>query len=375
MRIIVIGSGIAGAATAYELARRGADVVVADAGLPGAATAAGAGIVSPWTSRAPDGAALTFAARAAAYYRTLVQRLAEDGHGDSSFEVVGGMVVAAGEPELADLHRRLTARAAAWPEAGSVTRLDPARARALFPPLAPGLGAVHVTGSARVDGRRLRETLLRAAVGRGARTVQGRAEPHVTAGTVTGVRVAGDVEPADRVVVAAGAWSAEPLAPLGVTVPVAPQRGQISHFGLPGTDTAPWPVVLPAASSHYLLAFPGGRVVAGATRETGSGFDHRVTVAGQREVLAEALEVAPGLADATLLETRVGFRPASPDGEPLLGPLPGHPEVVLLSGFGPAGLTLGPYAGVLAARVALGEPVPAEAAALDPGRFGELSAP
>ena len=68
-------------------------------------------------------------------------------------------------------------------------------------------------------------------------------------------------------------------------------------------------MILPPGS-HYLLAFDESVVVAGATRESGSGFDYRVTAAGQMEVLTEALRVAPGLATATIIETRVGFRPA-----------------------------------------------------------------
>ena len=109
----------------------------------------------------------------------------------------------------------------------------------------------------------------------------------------------------------------------------------------------------PADQRHYLLAFGGGRVVAGATREAESGFDYRVTAAGQREVLDNALAVAPGLADATLAETRVGFRPGTPDGLPILGPDP--PGPVVSTGFGAGGLTNAPFAGKLVAAVALGE--------------------
>jgi D-amino-acid dehydrogenase len=155
-----------------------------------------------------------------------------------------------------------------------------------------------------------------------------------------------------------------------VDLPVAPQRGQITHLGVGADqDTAAWPVVSPLDSGHYLLAFPGARVVVGATRETGSGFDHRLTAAGQLEVLEQALAVAPGLRDATLLETRVGFRPATPDGLPMLGPLPGHPRVIMATGFGATGLTVAPFAGALVADIVLGHTPRLDLHPYRPARF------
>ena len=354
MRVIVVGSGIGGASVAWHLATAGAgevDVTVVDvavgAGRAGSATAAGAGIVSPWTSRRPERDPLAEAA--GAYYPKLAEAVP-----GSSFEVVGGLIVSGDDAELAATEDSLRGR-----PVGEVTRLAPAQARELFPPLAPELAAVHVAGVGRVDGRRLRAALLDAS---GAAVVSGR----VTL-DAAGVRVDGTVRDADAVVLAAGAWTADLLAPLGVRLPVEPQRGQISHFELPGTDTAAWPVVQPL-SSHYLLAFPGSRVVAGATRETGSGFDDRVTAAGQAEVLANALAVAPGLADATLLETRVGFRPATPDGRPVLGHL--AENLYLATGFGPSGLTQAPFAGRLVADVVLGRDPGFDLTPYSAGRFG-----
>ncbi|SFA88598.1 D-amino-acid dehydrogenase [Amycolatopsis marina] len=368
MRVIVIGSGIAGASAAYHLARAGVEVVIVDAVHPGRATDAGAGIVSPWTSRGLDGALYDLAERAAVHYRDLVGQLEEDSGQGCSFEIAGGMVVSADADELAEAQQRIAARARLSPYAGTVRRLDPGEARELFPPLAPGLGAVHITGAGRVDGRVLRRALLGAAAGHGAVFHEGVAHLREAGGRVGGVEVAGRSLGADGVVVAAGAWSPALVAPLGVRLAMSPQRGQISHFAVPDVDTAAWPVVLPV-SSHYMLAFPGSRVVAGATRETGAGFDHRITAAGQREVLEHALTVAPGLAEATLLETRVGFRPLSADGAPLLGPLDSHPEVYVVSGFGPSGLTLGPYAGLLAATELTGTAAPLDLGPLRPERI------
>jgi D-amino-acid dehydrogenase len=357
VRVVVVGSGIAGAAAAYHLARRGVEVVVVDDARPGVATAAGAGIVSPWAGA--DDARFAFAGAAAGYYPELVAALAEDTDQPTSYSVVGGLVTGRDEGALREVARRVGARAALHPAAGEVSVLDPAQARALFPPLAPDLAAVHVSGGARVDGRQVRASLLDAARRRGAELRTGTA-----ALSTEGVRVDGEALAADSVVVAAGAWSNELLARL----PVSPQRGQITHLEVAG-DTGRWPVVSPLDSGHYLLAFPGGRVVVGATRETGSGFDHRVTAAGQLEVLEHALAVAPGLRDATLLETRVGFRPATPDALPVLGPLPGHPHVVLATGFGPTGLTMAPLAGALVAEMVLGEQPRLDVAPYRPDRF------
>ena len=85
-----------------------------------------------------------------------------------------------------------------------------------------------------------------------------------------------------------------------------------------GVETQEWPVILPHGS-HYIVPFDRGRVVAGATRETGVGFDYRITAAGQAEVLNAALSIAPGLGAATLVETRVGFRPLGAGVRPSLG--------------------------------------------------------
>jgi D-amino-acid dehydrogenase len=127
--------------------------------------------------------------------------------------------------------------------------------------------------------------------------------------------------------------------------------------------------VLPQ-SSHYLVAFDNSKVVVGATRETGSGFDYRLTAAGVKEVLEEALSVAPGLAESTLKEVRIGFRPAGPDILPLLGTVPGADGVVIATGLGASGLTMGPYVGTVAAELALKRETELDLSPYDPLRGG-----
>lgn len=342
-RVAVIGSGVAGASTAFALAARGAEVVVVDRVLPGQATAAGAGIIQPWSSSS-DEPAYELAAAGAAYYPIMVEQLRDAGISDVGYQVAGALVVDADASRLDDVEDRLRRRTAGVTVAGSVDRLDARDARTLFPPLAPELQAVFVSGGARVDGRRLRSGLLEAAQRLGADVVEATARLSPAAGGSWQVQTSGGAIGADVVVVACGAWANDVLEPLGCPLAVEPQRGQLAHLLLEGSDTGKWPSVLPLAS-HYLVPFGEGRVVVGATRETGSGYDARVTAAGMREVLDNALTIAPGLAGAALIETRVGLRPLATGQMPFLGPVDGLANLFVNAGFGPVGLTIAPIAG------------------------------
>jgi len=358
-QIVVVGGGIVAASVAYHLAREGVAVTTVEADLPGPATDAGAGIICPWGD-AGDDACYELAADGAAYYPELLATLAEDGECDTSYAPVGTFCVADEVAPLAATQARLLARRSARPEIGAVALVGPGEPKRAFPPLAPGLRGLWIGGGARVDGRMIRDSLLRAAVRRGAQRLRGTAVLDPPGVTVDGEHVA-----ADAVVVAAGAWTAHVCAPLGIRLPIGPQRGQIVHVSL-AQDTDSWPVILPQ-EDPYLLGFPGGRVVFGATREN-AGFDYRATVGGVGSMLAAAAVIAPGLAEATLVETRIGFRPATADGRPLLGVV--TDGVIVAAGNGPEGLTAGPWTGRAAAALALGQQPALDIKPFDPWRFG-----
>ncbi len=117
----------------------------------------------------------------------------------------------------------------------------------------------------------------------------------------------------------------------------------------------------PIRSGHHQAEKPPDELAA-----NGSGFDYRITPGGLAEVLHEALAVAPGLASGTCLETRIGFRPMGPDIKPLPGAVPGIDGLTVPTGLGASGLTIGPYAGELAARAALGASVPLDLSPFSP---------
>lgn len=362
-RFIVVGGGVVAASVAYHLARRGVSVIIVEGGQRGAATNAGAGIICPWTA-VLDEACYRLCAEGARYYPELLAMLAEDGETASGYARVGALCVAGQAQALHPMAALLRSRRTSAPGIGEVAALAPGEPARMFPPLALGLAGLWIGGGARVDGRAIRDCLLRAAVARGARRVPGTATLDRAGDQVNGVRVGADHIGADAVVVAAGAWTAGVCAHLGIRLPVGPQRGQIVHVRLPGTDTAAWPVVL-SGQDPYLVAFPAGRVVLGATREQ-AGFAYRTTVGGVGGLLAGAAELAPGLREAELLETRIGFRPVTSDGRPLLGPIANG--LIVATGHGPEGLTAGPWSGLAVALLAVGQPPVTDLAPFDPSR-------
>jgi D-amino-acid dehydrogenase len=373
-KVIIVGGGIVGAACALEASSQGAEVVLADAGLPGRATSAGAGIISPWSAHADDPELRAFTTAAAREYPALVERLAESGATDLSYRKVGALYLCADAETTSRVYANLHGQRESASQLGAVSVLSGSAARELFPPLRDDQSAVYVPGAARVDGRLMSAALARAAAALGAVIRSDPARLVIRGSAARGIEVAGEIIEGDAVVVAAGGWTSSVLEDAGLTntgaaAKVTPQRGQIAHISLPGRDTSEWPVVLPVGTGHYLLAFDDSRVVVGATRETGAGFDYRVTPGGLAEVLNEALRVAPGLAAGTYIETRIGFRPASPDGRPLLGPVPGVEGLVVATGLGAEGLTAGPYAGAIAAKAALGLPPGTDLAPFGPLRL------
>ena len=93
MKVVVVGSGILGASTAYHLAREGCEVTLVDRADEGRATAAGAGIVCPWGSPTEDAPTYALLEGGARYYPHLAAMLADDGERDLGYDRVGGLYV------------------------------------------------------------------------------------------------------------------------------------------------------------------------------------------------------------------------------------------------------------------------------------------
>lgn len=353
--VVVVGGGIVGLYVAWRARERGMSVVVLDAGDDeGVAWPVAAGMLAP-TSEAQFGdagrRALELGLAALERWATAAPELGEASGVDPQLREAGTLVLARDRDEAEALDRELRFRE----ELGlPVTRLLPSAARREEPALAPTLrAALDVPGDHSVDPRRVvagLRYLLGEDVRSGARVVE------VAPDAVD--LESGETLRAGRVVVAAGAWSGELTG-----VPVRPLKGQVLRLRDPA---GPGLVSRTLRFSQvYLVPRGDGRYVLGATMEE-RGFDVAVTAGGVYELLRDAGELVPGVAELEIEETLAGLRPATPDNLPLIGERDG---IVLATGHGRDGVLLAPLTADLVADLLAGEDPGPLLAPCDPARF------
>jgi glycine oxidase len=180
---------------------------------------------------------------------------------------------------------------------------------------------------------------------------------------ITGVEASDGTHAAERVVLAAGAWSGT-IRGLRPDPPVYPQRGQI--LALDQTPVAIRHVLL-TPGDPYFVPRSDGRLVIGATRED-AGWDASLTVGGIAWLLERAVQVVPALSGCSIAEMWTGFRPMSADGLPMIGAgaLRG---LYFLTGHGPSGISPLPGSLALLMSTMFDEPPPIAPASFDPLRF------
>ncbi len=172
-----------------------------------------------------------------------------------------------------------------------------------------------VTSCANIENRRLLRALEVGARNAGVQIFTGCDVQalQITGGKVTGVNAGNQELNADTVVNATGSWGGT-LRGTPEHIPVLPERGQMlalwtESVALTHLVNLPQYIIIPRKS---------GRVLLGATTER-AGYDRRNTAGGIQGMLHAAIQAIPKLADAAIEELWTGFRPANPDGFPLVG--------------------------------------------------------
>ncbi|WP_410815018.1 glycine oxidase ThiO [Micromonospora sp. 067-2] len=350
--VAVVGAGPIGLAVAWRCAARGLRVVVHDPASGSGASAVAAGMLSPvaeayFGERQLTGLLLASAARWPAF----AAELTEATGAELGYRTEGTLMVGLTGDDLAEA-RRLWAyqQGLGLP----VTPLRPTELRDREPALAPRVrgGALAPTDH-QVDPRLLVPALRTAARRAGAVLVP---QP---------VRHLGEVD-ARVTVVAAGCGAA-----VLTGLPVRPVKGQILRLRAPGGVAPGFRHVIRGyadGESVYLVPRSDGEVVLGATVEERS--DTTVTAGAVLRLLRAGVDLLPELAEYDLVEAVAGLRPGTPDNAPILGPLPGRPDVLAATGHHRHGIVLTPVtADLIANLVTTGVPDPL-LAPFGPERFG-----
>ncbi|SLK30757.1 Possible thiamine biosynthesis oxidoreductase ThiO [Mycobacteroides abscessus subsp. abscessus] len=344
-KVVVVGGGILGASITFELAKRGAEVIIIDREDQGQATKAAAGIICPWNSQRRNKKWYLLAREGAKYYPSLVQDLNSYHQLNTGYKKVGALSLHSDEAKLEAMKERTLKRKLEAPEIGDVNILTSSEAKELFPLLASGYGALHISGAARVNGWALRNALIEASKQLGATFIQSSCILIKEKDTIKGVKLSDNTTIyADEVVIAAGVWANELLEPLQLSFDVKAQKGQILHVLLNDVQCADWPVVMPP-HDQYLLTLENNSIVIGATHENTTELAPDITMAGIKEIIDKALLFAPGLSDGVWREAKVGFRPFTNDFLPVFGRLKQYEGITIANGLGASGLTMGPFIG------------------------------
>jgi glycine oxidase len=351
--IVVIGAGVIGLSIAWRLAQRGAAVTVLDQGAAGAgASHAAAGMLAICAEAEPGEAALVTLGRASQALWPAFARDVEAAAGlPVDLRTEGTLAVALTADDQARLHHRLEFQKSLGLPVGWISGGD---ARRREPHLAPGIaGAVLSPEDHQVDSRKLVAALGVAATRAGAIVREHHAVERIltTGGRATGVALAdGTQREADRVVLAAGAWSRRVDGlPADARPPVRPVKGQT--IALRMDPAAPLIAHVVWAPGAYLVPRRDGRLIVGATVEE-KGFDAALTAGGVLALLEAAWRAVPAVEELPIDEMWVGHRPGSRDDAPILGSSP-VAGLVYATGHYRNGILLTPVTADAVARLIL----------------------
>ena len=319
---IIVGGGLIGSAIALELASEKLRVIVIDRQQPGReASWAAAGMLSPGPD-SPEAAPLVPLGKESLRLYPEFIAAVEEASGMAvnfaragTFEVFTGPQSESARDATVEEYRRLEL---------AIETISPEAARAVEPSLGRAAAVAWLPEEATVDPRLLIGAVLAGAERRGAEIQAGCAVDSLLCrrGTCAGVVADGEKMEATSVIIAAGSFCGTIRdcvsgieGNLARNAPVRPVRGQMIALR---SESVKLQRVL-RSQRGYLVPRPDGRIVAGSTLED-AGFVKQVTPEGIQQILDGAMELAPALVDAEIVEQWAGLRPDTPDHLPIIGP-------------------------------------------------------
>ncbi|MFO1075266.1 MAG: D-amino acid dehydrogenase [Geminicoccaceae bacterium] len=187
---------------------------------------------------------------------------------------------------------------------------------------------------------------------------------------VSGVRTREGVVAGDAYVVALGSYAPLLLRPLGLRLPVYPVKGY--SITLPITDPAGAPESTVMDETHKVaITRLGDRIRVGGTAEL-AGFSRRLRDGRRRTLEHVVADLFPAGGDLAAATFWTGLRPMTPDGPPVIGPTP-YSNLWLNAGHGTLGWTMGCGSGQVLADLVSGRRPAIDVAGLGLDRYGRAA--
>ena len=338
--VVILGGGIVGCATAYLLAKDGADVTIIEKGaVAGCASGFAAGLLNPLNGHGIPGPLETVAMESFRMHLDLAEEVKSETGLDPKLRVMPCVWLVFNEEEAAEF-QEIYQRAQETP--GFPARwLEGEELRALEPRVSPQvIKGMRLEGTMQLASYEYTLAISQAAQKRGVKirhaTVRGLARSN---GNVSKVLLDGQEEVAcKKVVVALGPWTGQAEEWLGIPIRVSPLKGQILRLDLPGP---PLQHIFYRSGGGYVAPKHDGLTWIGTTEET-VGFNDEPTQEARDYIMQRTLKIMPGITNARVDVQTACLRPLSADGLPIIGRVPGWDGVYLATGAGRKGILLGP---------------------------------
>ena len=344
---VIIGGGIMGASTAYHLAKRGCtNVVVLEAGEM-------FGLGS--TGLNAGGVRYQFASRVNIELSKLSFGMMER-FADEMDQQIGlrrcGYLFMLDQPEDLEQFRRNVALQNQHGVPSRVVTTEEIASLAPEVDVSGIIGGTWCPADGLVDPHGLLQGYISNARRFGATLRTGaRVEAvDVANGRVAAVRTKDDVIATQKVVIAAGPWSASIGEMVGVEIPIEPIRRQIAVTGpIPGLRSD-FPFVIDFSRSLYFHREGPGILTGKSNNDEPPSFDTSVDQEWRLRHFEEAVQRLPLLADAEISAEWAGLYEVTPDDQPILGKLAEVDGLFICAGFSGHGLMHGPATGLLMAE-------------------------
>jgi glycine oxidase len=352
--VVVVGDGVIGLAVTVNLITRGSRVTLIAPGFHGAASPASAGLLAPSVERT-QGPGQAFADAARDSWASLAE-LAR-AHGAPPFEINrdGILRIARTRDECTAIQATLRDKDA-WLSARDARARVPSLGDIAGGALLAGDGMVNVPAALTSLWTAIRAMDAVEIVPMSATAIEPQSDrPRVHIGD-------GRTIEADRVVLAAGAWTPT-IHGLPRQLPIRPLRGiMVAVEG----DAVPFPIY--DAAGHVYVFPRHGRTIVGATSDD-VGFDTTADESAAQKLVAAASEFLPVLTKRERHAPWAGLRPMTPDGLPIIGRDAAAPSVFFASGHGRNGFLEAALTGEVVASLVLGSVPTFDLSPFSPGRF------